>query len=85
MYPCDKGVQLTRALGRWAWGFLFFSLCHDSALGPRGSIGLMRCSIRFSCSSHTAITIVSNGQGRETMTPAWMCRLAPLKSRSRMA
>jgi hypothetical protein len=23
MYPCDKGVQLTRALGRSAWGFLF--------------------------------------------------------------
>ena len=21
MYPCDKGVQLTRALGRGAWGF----------------------------------------------------------------
>jgi hypothetical protein len=22
MYPCPKGVQLTRALGRGAWGFL---------------------------------------------------------------
>jgi hypothetical protein len=33
MYPCDKGVQLTRALGRGAWGF-FFS-CEDMAMTVR--------------------------------------------------
>src|SRR5918996_4901108 len=29
MYPCDKGVQLTRALGRGAWGFSFPSKASD--------------------------------------------------------
>jgi hypothetical protein len=72
MYPCYKGVQLTRALGRRAWGLLLFSLCHDSVRETRCSSGLMKCSIRFSCASNTALTIVLHGQGRETMTPAWI-------------
>jgi hypothetical protein len=35
MYPCDKGVQLTRALGRRAWGFSLF-LLPSTASSPRG-------------------------------------------------
>lgn len=34
MYPCRKGVQLTRALGRSAWGFSFPSKASDPMAEP---------------------------------------------------
>jgi len=34
MYPCCKGVQLTRAPGRSAWGFSFLSKASDPMAEP---------------------------------------------------
>jgi hypothetical protein len=38
MYPCPKGVQLTRALGRGAWGFSFPPKASDPMAEPPPTI-----------------------------------------------
>jgi hypothetical protein len=37
MYPSSTGVQLTRALGRGAWGFFLFGLFVERAEDPHGA------------------------------------------------